>query len=175
MAAPANIPVIIALGSNLGDRRSLLQRAREGVRQLPEASAETVRSSGLYATEPLDCPPGSPDFFNAAIALEIAPGTDPVALLRRLQGIEQKLDRPSERPVNSPRTIDLDLITFGGLRRDEPPLTLPHPRAHERAFVLYPLRDLEPELILPGQSQTVSQLVEEKKDHEEVSLISVTW
>ncbi len=134
----------IGLGSNLGDRSSCLERAigllgrTEGIR--------VVGVSSFRETEPvgyLDQPP----FLNGAVALE----TDLPAreLLDRLLAVERELGRERTGPRFGPRTIDLDLLLYGDQVIDEPGLTVPHPRLHERAFVLEPLVELDPELRLP--------------------------
>ncbi len=132
----------VGLGANLGDAPATLAWALEALRALPATS--TVLSSSLYKTAPVDCPPGSPDFFNAVAELH----TELTApdLLRALQVLEALAGR--ERPYrNAPRTLDLDLLLYGDARIDSPQLTVPHPRMYERAFVLEPLRELAPALV----------------------------
>jgi 2-amino-4-hydroxy-6-hydroxymethyldihydropteridine diphosphokinase len=108
---------------------------------------------------PVDCPPGSPFFVNAVVGLMPRPGETPESLLARLQRLEQEFGRRPKQVLNEPRPLDLDLITFGSETRTTEGLTLPHPRAHERRFVLEPLSEVAPDLILPGQSLTVAQLI----------------
>ena len=154
MAAPGQL-ACIALGSNLGSPRETVLRAME---RLQEFSAAPVVRSSLYETDPVDCPPGSPKFVNAVIGLIPHPGETPESLLKKLQGLEREFGREPKRVHNEARPLDLDLIAFGGEVRNTPELVLPHPRAHERRFVLQPLAEIAPDLILPGQTQNVTQL-----------------
>ena len=146
----------IALGSNLGDSRRILEAA---IARLQAFSRAPIRRSARYATAPVDCPPGSPTFLNAAVALEPLAGETPESLLPKLQALEGEFGRLPKKVVNEARPLDLDLVAFGSERRNSPQLTLPHPRAHRRRFVLQPLHDLDPDLVLPGQTQTVSALL----------------
>ena len=150
--------VVIALGSNLGDPVKLVRQAMERLREL--SSAPLLKSS-LWQTMPVDCPAGSPAFVNAVVALAPSSGETPESLLAKLQAIEKEFGRKPKTVLNEPRPLDLDLIAFGNERRNGPPLTLPHPRAHERRFVLEPLSEIAPDLVLPGQTKTVSQLLAE--------------
>ena len=145
----------VALGSNLGDSLRLLEAAFV---RLQEFSAGPIRRSSLWRSPPVDCPPGSPDFLNAVAALLPLPGETPESLLARLQALETGFGRAPKTVLNEPRPLDLDLITFGNELRSTPRLTLPHPRAHLRRFVLEPLAEIAPLLILPGQTRTVAQL-----------------
>src|SRR3954464_6325671 len=146
----------VALGSNLGNSRELLL---EAAKRLEAFSAAPVRLSGIIQTEPVDCPPGSPPFLNAVAGLEPHAGETPESLLRKIQHIENDLGRRRTGLRNEARVIDLDLIAFGRQTRSSPELILPHPRAHLRRFVLQPLAEIAPDLILPGQRQTVSELL----------------
>jgi 2-amino-4-hydroxy-6-hydroxymethyldihydropteridine diphosphokinase len=143
----------IALGSNTGDRLAYLHAALEKMRALDPQ----LEVSPVYETEPVNCPGGSGAFLNAVTILHWN-GT-PVSLLEWLRGIESELGRPLAREKNSPRTIDLDILYAGDavLRTEE--LTLPHPRLHQRRFVLQPLSDLRPALLLPGMSGTVAEML----------------
>ena len=146
----------IALGPNLDDRLENLRAARRHLLALHEDRGPFLISR-IYETEPVDCPPGSPAFLNAAI--ELACTLPPLDLLKKLQHIEQLLGRPSKHAHHAPRTIDLDILYYDNLAFTLPELTLPHPRITERAFVLQPLADVAPTRILPGQSGTVSDLL----------------
>jgi len=146
----------VALGSNLGDSRQIILAAMERLQQL---SDELVLRSSLWRTRPVDCPPGSPDFSNAVVGLVPREGMTPDSLLEQLQEIEKQFGRKPKKVLNEPRPLDLDLLAFGKEIRATAKLTLPHPRAHERRFVLQPLAEIAPELILPGQTETVSQLL----------------
>ena len=143
----------IALGSNLHERLHLLQAARTHLFALHEDHGPFL-CSRIYETEPVDCPPGSPCFLNAAI--EIAFTLPPLDLLIRLQRIEQALGRPREHAFHAPRTIDLDILYYDNLHFILPELTLPHPRISERAFVLCPLADICPDRILPGWGKSIA-------------------
>lgn len=145
----------IALGANLGDRVAGLSTAREQIFALPGISAPLF-SSSLYETEPVDCEPGAAKFLNAVIEIGFAGATS--ELFQELQRIEQTLGRPASHERNRSRTIDLDLLYHGQLLVTEPDLTLPHPRLHQRAFVLQPLAEIRPDLILPNDSETIRQL-----------------
>jgi 2-amino-4-hydroxy-6-hydroxymethyldihydropteridine diphosphokinase len=147
---------MIALGSNLGDSRRLLE---EAIERLSAWSREPVRRSSFWQSTPVDCPPGSPLFVNAVVALEPWPGETPESLLEKLLELEREFGRRPKQALNEPRPMDLDLICFGRERRASPRLVLPHPRAHLRRFVLEPLRELAPELVLPGLTATVGQLL----------------
>jgi len=142
----------IALGSNLGDR---LAHLRHAVAALHEAGAPATAISGVFETTPVDCPPDASAFYNAA--LECHTDLQPAALLDMLLQIEHQAGR-TRTQRNAPRTLDLDLLFFDELVTDAPALTLPHPRLHERLFVLAPLRQLAPRFIHPRLRQTIVQL-----------------
>lgn len=146
----AAVPVIayIGLGANLGDARDTVLKAAGDISALP--GVHSSRLSPLYRSAPVDA--GGPDYVNAVQMIETTLGAE--ALLRALQEIENVHGRV--RPYrNAPRTLDLDLLLYGDESRQTPFLTLPHPRMHERAFVLMPLRDLAPRLQLPQGALSV--------------------
>ena len=145
---------IIALGSNLGDSPTIL---REAMARLQEFSAAPLKKSSLWQTAPVDCPPGSPLFVNAVVALTPRAGETPESLLAKLHALEKEFGRQPRKVLNEARPLDLDLIAFGHEVRRTPQLTLPHPRANERRFVLQPLSEIAPDLILPGQKTSVSE------------------
>ena len=147
---------IIALGSNLGDSVQILRAALE---RLQTFSAGQLQSSSLWQTAPIDCPPGSPPFVNAVAVFVPRENETPESLLGKLQAIEIEFGRAPKLVLNEPRSLDLDLIAFGNEARDTPLLTLPHPRAHLRRFVLAPLAEIAPDIILPGQTQTAATLL----------------
>ena len=149
-------PVLVALGSNLGDSAALLRRAMD---RLESLSVVPVRRSSVWTSTPVDCPPGSPVFVNAVVALEPRPGETPESLLAALKDLESEAGRVPKKVLNEARPLDLDLIAWGGEVRGTPALALPHPRAHLRRFVLQPLAELAPDLVLPGQSRTVAGLL----------------
>ena len=144
----------IALGTNVGNRLANLREARDLLVNLmpPET---TFKQSSIYQSEPLDCPPDSPDFYNAVIEIDFI--GMPHDLLKATQGIEWKLGRTSSAVRNSPRPIDLDILYFDNVVMDEDILTLPHPRLTDRRFVLKPLADIHPHLILPGDETTIGE------------------
>jgi 2-amino-4-hydroxy-6-hydroxymethyldihydropteridine diphosphokinase len=146
----------VALGSNLGNSRELIL---EAVKRLQDFSEAPILLSKIIQTEPVDCPPGSPPFLNAVAGLQPREGETPETLLEKLQRIEHDLGRRRTGLRNEARSIDLDLIAFGNQTRSSPRLVLPHPRAHLRRFVLEPLAQLAPDFILPGQRQTVAELL----------------
>jgi 2-amino-4-hydroxy-6-hydroxymethyldihydropteridine diphosphokinase len=150
------ITAIVALGSNVGDSPNILRRAME---RLATLSVASLVKSSLWQTTPVNCPPGSPPFVNAVVALTPLPGETPDSLLAKLLALETEFGRRPKQVLNEPRRLDLDLITFGSERRQSPGLTLPHPRAHERRFVLQPLSEIAPQLILPNQVRSVTQLL----------------
>ena len=135
--------VFVGLGANLGDPESSLRDAVQGLAGLPQTRVVAV--SSLYRSAPVDA--AGPDFLNAVA--ELQSGLEPMELLRALQALEAAGGR--ERPYrHAPRTIDLDLLLYGQRTLQSPELTLPHPRLHQRAFVLRPLLELDPSLGHPG-------------------------
>jgi 2-amino-4-hydroxy-6-hydroxymethyldihydropteridine diphosphokinase len=155
----------IALGSNLGDSRDTVLRAME---RLQELSEQPLTKSSLLETSPVDCPPGSPNFVNAVVGLTPDRDETPESLLAKLQKLEAEFGRTPKKVLNEARPLDLDLIAFGCEVRSTPQLTLPHPRAHLRQFVLQPLVEIAPDLILPGQSRAVSELLRQLTSGESV-------
>src|SRR5262245_17568136 len=153
--ASADPNVVIALGSNLGDSRALLASAMDRLQSL---SDHVIRRSSLWRSTPVDCPPGSPPFVTAVVALVPRGSETPESLVAALQALEREFGRGPKRVLNEPRPLDLDLIAFGNEVRATPDLTLPHPRAHQRRFVLAPLNEIAPDLILPGQSKSIREL-----------------
>lgn len=141
----------IGLGANLGDARAALQAALQALAALP--GTRLRRQSSLYRSAPIES--SGPDYLNAVAVLETELG--PHELLHALQAIER--DHGRERPYrNAPRTLDLDLLMHDSLTLDTPELTLPHPRAHQRAFVLRPLAELAPQLQIPGHGPVAKLL-----------------
>ncbi|MSR43653.1 MAG: 2-amino-4-hydroxy-6-hydroxymethyldihydropteridine diphosphokinase [Pedosphaera sp.] len=161
-SASSNL-AIIALGSNLGDSPQIL---REAISRLQALSEKPLRRSSLWQTAPVDCPPGSPPFLNAVVAFELLAGETPKSLLEKLQVLEKEFGRRPKQLLNAPRPLDLDLIAFANEAHNTPQLTLPHPRAHLRRFVLAPLAEIAPELVLPAQSKTVAKLLAALPDDE---------
>jgi 2-amino-4-hydroxy-6-hydroxymethyldihydropteridine diphosphokinase len=152
---PATI-AFIALGSNLGDSRQIFARA---ITRLQEFSDAPLLQSSFIETAPVDCPPGSPNFLNAVVGLVLRAGETPESLHAKLQALEKEFGRQPKKVLNEARPLDLDLIAFGNEVRNTPQLTLPHPRAHLRKFVLQPLAEIAPDFILPGQKKTAVALL----------------
>jgi 2-amino-4-hydroxy-6-hydroxymethyldihydropteridine diphosphokinase len=139
--------IILSLGSNLGDREANLQGAVDALQDTPDFKVVSV--SPVYATEPVDAPAGSEEFLNIVLLADATLSVD--TLLERCQAISEP---------GAPRTLDVDLITYGTKQLESPDLTVPHPKAHERAFVLAPWLDIEPEAEVPGRGR-VADLVRE--------------
>jgi 2-amino-4-hydroxy-6-hydroxymethyldihydropteridine diphosphokinase len=156
----------IALGSNLGDSRRIILDA---MARLKKISGRPLLKSSLWQTTPVNCPPNAPLFVNAVIRLAPRAGETPESLLQKLCGLEKEFGRLPKKVLNEPRPLDLDLIAFGMETRNLPELILPHPRAHLRRFVLQPLSEIAPDLILPGQTKTISQLLAELPGEEIVT------
>ncbi|HEU4459361.1 MAG TPA: 2-amino-4-hydroxy-6-hydroxymethyldihydropteridine diphosphokinase [Methylibium sp.] len=141
----------VGLGANLGDALAALRAAVAALDALP--ATRRVALSSLYRSAPIDS--SGPDYLNAVAALDTA--LAPHELLAALQAIE--LEHGRERPYrNAPRTLDLDLLLHGDARLGESALTLPHPRLHERAFVLAPLAEIAPGLELPAHGRIEAAL-----------------
>jgi 2-amino-4-hydroxy-6-hydroxymethyldihydropteridine diphosphokinase len=162
----------IALGSNLGDRLVQLRTARSRIIALPGVS-EPVRSSRVYETEPVGSAPDAGAFLNAVIEIEY--DGQPITLLDGLQHVEAALGRPSKRPRNAPRTIDLDILYAGNLVLSNDEVVIPHPRLHLRRFVLAPLADVRPDLILPGQHDAIATLLAQLRDPARVEVFAETF
>lgn len=148
--------VFIALGSNQGNPRENVLKAIERLRAF---STCPIQVSSLRETAPVDCPAGSPPFINAVAALQPSATETPESLLPKLQALEKEFGRLPKREINEPRPLDLDIIAFGAETRSSPELTIPHPRAHLREFVLGPLSEIAPDLVLPGQDRSVQNLL----------------
>src|SRR5882672_8755802 len=146
----------VALGSNLGERLANLRNARKDIAAL-SGVLPPMRSSAIYETEPIGCEKGAGKFLNAAIEFGFA--GEAHELLHKLAAIENRLGRPATRARNVSRTIDLDLLYFGDLAIATAELQLPHPRMAEREFVLRPLADITPDLVLPKQAEPVGVLL----------------
>lgn len=147
---------VVSLGSNLGDRMAKLQGAVDSLSDTPQMFVTEV--SPVYETEPVDAPDDSPPFLNAVVLLDT---TLPAhVLLERAQAIESAFGRQHDDAPNAPRTLDVDLVLVGDRRADDATLTLPHPRAHERAFVLVPWLDVDPDAVIPDVGK-VSELVDD--------------
>jgi len=148
--------VLIGIGSNLGDSLALASAA---ISRLERGIESTLYRSKPWRTKPVGCPQDSPVFVNAVVAFRAYPGLDPDQLLSRLQEIEREFGRPAQTLPNAPRKLDLDLLVFDELIRTDSRLTLPHPRARERHFVLVPAAQLCPDLVWPGTNRTILELM----------------
>lgn len=141
--------IVIALGANLADAPAQVRHAARTLRGWSPAGSD-FRASSIWSSTPEDCPPGSPRFANAVVAFPSCGNWTPDRLLHALQALERTSGRTPKRIHNEARVLDLDLIAFGSEQRHTPRLTLPHPRAHLRRFVLEPLSEILPELVVPG-------------------------
>lgn len=150
------VPVGLALGANLGDRGSHLRTARNFLAALHEGGKPPALSL-VYETDPVDCPPGSAPFLNAV--MEIVTSLPPEDLLARADELERQLGRPAQRGRNAPRPIDIDILYVGHRIIRTERLTVPHPRLTSRRFVLQPLADVRPDLLLPGETLRVADLL----------------
>src|SRR3954469_24198735 len=147
---------VISLGSNLGNRLAKLQGALDSLADTPEVRMHEV--SPVYETQPVDSPGDAEPFLNAVVLLDT---TLPAhVLLDRAHAVENAFGRQRGDVRNAPRTLDVDLIVVGDRRAADDHLVLPHPRARERAFVLAPWRDVDPEAVLPGVGP-IAELLEE--------------
>ena len=143
----------VGLGANLGDREAMLRAALEQL--AAEPGVEVVAVSAFRDTAPVGLV-DQPRFLNAVAAVETElPARE---LLERLLGVERRLGRTREGPRFGPRTIDLDLLLYGDAELAEPGLEVPHPRMHERLFVLEPLAELDPDLVVPGRGSLAELL-----------------
>jgi len=151
-------PVGLALGSNLGDRAAELET---GFSFLQSLSIDgEIRRSTIIETAPVDCPPDSAPFLNAVAEIQVdSHKWPPEKLLANLQAFEQQRGRAPEHERNSPRPLDLDILYYGDRVVHTATLIIPHPRLVERRFVLEPLAQLRPDLVLPGQTRTVRELL----------------
>ena len=162
----------VAFGSNVGDRLENLRRARRAILGLANVKAP-ILSSAIYETEPVDCEPAAGKFLNAVV--EFACDGDPAHLLEQLIRIEESLGRKRDHPHNVSRTIDIDLLYCGDRRINNEQLQLPHPRLHLREFVLRPLADIHPDLVLLGEEKTVSDLLVGFKQSGDLVRFAENW
>ncbi len=147
---------VLSIGSNLGDRLAKLQGAVDSLADTPDVAVTAV--SSVYETRPVGAPDGSGPFLNAIVVLDT---TLPArVLLDRAQAVETAFGRERSGTPGAPRTLDVDLIVVGDRRADDESLVLPHPRAHERAFVLLPWAEVEPAAELPGAG-SVAELAQQ--------------
>jgi 2-amino-4-hydroxy-6-hydroxymethyldihydropteridine diphosphokinase len=148
-------PAVLSLGSNSGDRLANLQGAINAFADTPDVNIVAV--SSVYETTPVNAPDGSPEFLNAIL---LADSTLSVSvLLDRAMAVEDAYGRERIEP-NGPRTLDVDLVVVGDRLADTDELKLPHPRAHERAFVLVPWHEIDPHAQLPGRGKIADLLAD---------------
>lgn len=146
--------VVLALGSNLGERMVTLQGAVDAIADTPDVWVTAV--SPVYETEPVDSPADAKTYLNAVVLLDTTLAA--TRLLDRALAIEDAFGRERGDVHNAPRTLDVDLIVVGDRRADDESLRLPHPRAHERAFVLQPWHDVEPDAVMPDHGPVAELL-----------------
>ena len=151
---------VLSLGSNLGERMDNLQGAVRALADTPDVWVTAV--SPVYETEPVDAPDGSKNFLNAVVLLDTTLAAN--RLMDRALAIEDAFERERSEVLNAPRTLDVDLIVVGDRRSDTDALRLPHPRAAERAFVLKPWHDLEPDAVFPDLGP-IADLLERVGEH----------
>src|SRR5437868_5752913 len=145
---------VLALGSNLGERMASLQGAVDALADTPDVWITGV--SPVYETEPVDCPPDAKPYLNAVVLIDTTLAAS--RLMDRALAIEDAFDRERSEVRNAPRTLDVDLIVVGDRRSDDEHLRLPHPRAAERAFVLRPWLDLDPDAEIPDRGPVAELL-----------------
>jgi len=162
----------VGLGSNIGDRLKNLSLARKAIFDLANVKPP-VLSSAVYETEPVGCEPNADKFLNAVVEFEYE--GNPVRLLEQFIQIEETLGRKRDHRRNLSRTIDLDLLYCGDQQINDERLQLPHPRLHLREFVLRPLADIRPDLILPGQKKTIRELLVDVEQSGEAILSAGRW
>ena len=158
--------ILIGLGSNRGDS---VQIVNEAMGRLGGFAEGRVRRSRLWRTSPVDCPPDSANFINAAAAFQPVSGLTPEALLAALKMLESDYGRTANPVKNAPRELDLDLLLFAQETRNEPDFTLPHPRAVNRLFVLAPAAEVLPSAVWPGTGRTILQLLGRLDSQEQVT------
>ncbi len=162
----------VALGSNVGDRLENLRAARRQIIDLDDVQPP-ILSSGIYETEPVDCERGASKFLNAVV--EFGYDGDSGQLLEQVVRIEESLGRRRDHQKNVSRTIDIDLLYCGDRQIDNERLQIPHPRMHLRKFVLQPLADIRPDLILPNQRKTIRQLLAASDESGDVVRLMKMW
>ncbi|MFJ7152202.1 2-amino-4-hydroxy-6-hydroxymethyldihydropteridine diphosphokinase [Streptomyces sp. NPDC100445] len=145
---------VVSIGSNLGNRLETLQGAVDALEDTPGVRVKAV--SPVYETEPWGVAPGSqPSYFNAVVVLRTT--LPPASLLERAHAVEEAFHRVRDERWG-PRTLDVDIVAYADVTSDDPQLTLPHPRAHERAFVLAPWHDVDPQARLAGRGAVADLL-----------------
>lgn len=169
-SSPPEQTAFLGLGANLGEPTATLRAAREALAGLPDT--RLLACSSLYRTTPVGGPADQPDYLNAVVAL--ATTLPPARLFARCLAVEECFGRRREERWG-PRTLDIDLLLFDGLVLDTPGLVVPHPRLHQRRFVLEPLCELAPRLSHPVLGVSLDRLLAELADPGRVELLSVEW
>jgi len=151
------VTAILSLGSNIEPRKTFIEKALLELAALPDT--QHLRCSSIHETKPVGVPEAERglSFLNAVVVLQTR--LSPQAFSTAIHAIEERLGRTRTGVYGAARTLDIDIIAFGDTLMNTPELTLPHPHAHHRAFVLQPLAELFPDYVLPGQQQTVTQLL----------------
>ena len=149
---PKYVKIALSLGGNTGDPEAAFAAAEKA---LAAAGVRKLRRSASIVTEPVACPPGTPDFRNAAIVGEW--GGTAAELLALCQRLERAAGRPAEHGYHTPRPLDIDILGFGDEIVDTPTLAIPHPRAQERRFVLAPLAEIAPDFRFADTGRTAAE------------------
>ena len=160
------------MGSNLGDRLANLRAARTAIETLGDVHPPLL-ASAVYETEPVGCEADAAKFLNAVIEIDYA--GEARDLLCELVKIETRLGRAAFHARNASRTLDLDLLYFGVTEIETPELQLPHPRIAQREFVLRPLAEIRPDLVLPNQTESARDLLLKLNQGPAVVLIAAEW
>jgi len=164
-----NLQCVVSLGANLPSAMGMpAETLLLAADRLSEMSTGPLLRSSLYRTAPLGCPPDTPDFINAVVSLELPQNAQAADFLHDLLRLEREFGR-SRNQIS--RVLDLDLISFGDQQYCTPQLTVPHPRAHLRRFVLQPLVEICPDLVLAGFSKSARELLRELDDNSSVKQI----
>ncbi len=162
--------VLIGLGSNRGDS---VQIVTEAMSRLAMFADGAFHCSHLWRTSPVDCPAGSADFINAAVAFQVQSSLTPERLLAALKKLEREYGRVVDSVRNAPRELDLDLLLFSEQVRDAADFVLPHPRAVNRLFVLAPAAEVLPDAIWPGTNLSVVELLNRLDSDEQVECLEI--
>jgi len=169
MLSTQNSMVLVGLGSNQGDSVAIVGAAMDRLNEFADGG---LRRSALWRTSPVNCPPDSADFINAAVAFLPRRGLDPETLLDALKSLEREFGRAQAMVRNAPRELDLDLLLYGDECRNSESFTLPHPRAVDRLFVLAPAQQVLPDAVWPGTGKTISRLLAELTTDEQVEVLA---